>query len=100
MTKQQDFSSRDYLNKEYPNNPFNGGIASIYALTFLEAGNGYDTFRSFDPFNSKRSTGVGVRIFMPMFGLLGFDFAHGYDPIPGAIEKSGWQTHFSIGQQF
>jgi len=37
---------------------------------------------------------------MPMFGLLGFDFAHGYDPIPGAIQKSGWQTHFSIGQQF
>lgn len=74
--------------------------ASIYTLGFLEAGNSYDNFETFNPFELKRSAGVGVRIFMPAFGLLGIDFAHGFDPLPGAIEKSGWQTHFIIGRQF
>ncbi len=74
--------------------------ASIYTLGFLEAGNSYDNFRTFNPFNVKRSAGLGVRIFMPAFGLLGIDFAHGFDPLPGQIEKSGWQTHFIIGRQF
>ena len=53
--------------------------ASIYALSFLEAGNGYDNFRAFNPFDSKRSAGFGVRIFMPAFGLLGIDFGYGFD---------------------
>jgi len=74
--------------------------ASIYTLGFLEAGNSYDNFTNFNPFNLKRSAGFGVRIFMPAFGLLGIDFAHGFDPLPGQIQKSGWQTHFIIGQQF
>lgn len=74
--------------------------STIYATAFAEAGNAWGTFEDFNPFEVKRSLGFGIRIFMPMFGLLGFDFAHGYDPIPGAIQKSGWQTHFSIGQQF
>ena len=74
--------------------------ASIYALGFLEAGNSYDGFKNFNPFQIKRSAGVGLRIFMPAFGLLGIDFAHGFDPLPGTTEKSGWQTHFIIGQQF
>jgi outer membrane protein insertion porin family len=74
--------------------------ASIYTLGFLEAGNSYDNFQDFNPFNVKRSAGLGVRIFMPAFGLLGIDFAHGFDPLPGQIEKSGWQTHFIIGRQF
>ncbi|MBK78850.1 MAG: outer membrane protein assembly factor BamA [Flavobacteriaceae bacterium] len=75
--------------------------ASIYALTFLEAGNGYDSFRLFDPFNSKRSTGVGVRIFMPAFGLLGIDFGYGFDNAnPNLSEPNGWETHFVIGQNF
>ena len=74
--------------------------ASIYALGFLEAGNSYDGFEDFRAFELKRSAGLGVRIFMPAFGLLGIDFAHGFDPLPGGIEKSGWQTHFIIGQQF
>jgi outer membrane protein insertion porin family len=43
---------------------------------------------------------LGIRIFMPAFGLLGIDFAHGFDPLPGSNVKSGWQTHFIIGQQF
>jgi outer membrane protein insertion porin family len=74
--------------------------ASIYTLGFLEAGNSYDNFSNFNPFELKRSAGLGVRIFMPAFGLLGIDFAHGFDPLPGQTEKSGWQTHFIIGRQF
>lgn len=74
--------------------------ASIYALTFLEAGAAYNSFKTFDPFKVQRSAGVGLRVFMPAFGLLGIDFAHGFDPIPGSNSKSGWQTHFIIGQQF
>lgn len=74
--------------------------ASIYALGFLEAGNSYDGFDNYNPFQLKRSAGLGLRIFMPAFGLLGIDFAHGFDPLPGQTEKSGWQTHFYIGQQF
>ena len=75
--------------------------ASIYALTFLEAGNGYNSFREFDPFNSKRSAGLGVRIFMPAFGLLGIDFAYGFDNTnPNSITPNGWETHFIIGQRF
>lgn len=74
--------------------------ASIYVLGFLEAGNSYDGFKNFNPFVLKRSAGLGLRIFMPAFGLLGIDFAHGFDPLPGQTVKSGWQTHFIIGQQF
>lgn len=74
--------------------------ASIYLLGFLEGGNSYNGFDNYDPFKLKRSAGLGVRIFMPAFGLLGIDFAHGFDPLPGETVKSGWQTHFIIGQQF
>jgi outer membrane protein insertion porin family len=74
--------------------------ASIYTLGFLEAGNSYDNFDTFNPFELKRSAGLGIRIFMPAFGLLGIDFAHGFDPLPGQSDKSGWQTHFIIGRQF
>jgi outer membrane protein insertion porin family len=74
--------------------------ASIYALTFLEAGAAYNDFKTYNPFSLQRSAGFGVRVFMPAFGLLGFDVAHGFDPIPGQVQKSGWQTHFIIGQQF
>jgi outer membrane protein insertion porin family len=74
--------------------------ASIYALSFLEAGAAYNDFKSYNPFKMQRAAGVGLRVFMPAFGLLGIDFAHGFDPIPGQTVKSGWQTHFIIGQQF
>ena len=75
--------------------------ASIFALSFLEAGNGYDSFEEFDPFNSKRSAGVGVRVFMPAFGLLGIDFGYGFDNAdPTQNTANGWETHFIIGQQF
>jgi outer membrane protein insertion porin family len=69
-------------------------------MTFLEAGSAFDNFKKFDPFKMQRSAGFGLRVFMPAFGLLGFDFAHGFDPIPGGTVKSGWQPHFIIGQQF
>lgn len=74
--------------------------ASIYALSFLEAGSSFDNFKDYNPFSLQRSAGFGIRIFMPAFGLLGIDFAHGFDAVPGGTEKSGWQTHFIIGQQF
>ncbi len=75
-------------------------MASIYVLGFLDAGNSYDDFYDYNPFDLKRSAGLGLRIFMPQFGLLGIDFGHGFDPLPGRTEKSGWQTHFVFGRQF
>ncbi len=74
--------------------------ASIYALAFMEAGASYDNFQDFNPFRMSRSAGAGLRVFMPAFGLLGIDFAHGFDPLPGQTQKNGWETHFIIGQQF
>jgi len=76
--------------------------ASIYGLVFLEAGNAFNNFQDYNPFQLKRSAGVGLRIFMPAFGLLGIDFGYGFDQDanPGSTGISGWQTHFIIGQQF
>jgi outer membrane protein insertion porin family len=74
--------------------------ASIYALTFIEAGASYNSFKNYNPFVLQRSAGFGIRIFMPAFGLLGIDFANGFDPIPGFSQPNGWETHFIIGQQF
>ena len=90
--------SKYYLEMRYPLSL--DPSATVYATAFAEAGNAWDSFDKFNPFEVKRSLGFGIRIFMPMFGLLGVDFGHGYDPLEGATEKSGWQTHFSIGQQF
>ena len=77
-----------------------GQLASIYALTFAEGGNSFDGFRDYNPFDLKRSAGVGLRIFMPAFGLLGIDFGYGFDPVLGGNSPNGWETHFIIGQQF
>ena len=74
--------------------------ASIYALTFIEGGSAYSTFADYNPFILQRSAGFGLRVFMPAFGLLGIDFAHGFDAIPGFSNPNGWETHFIIGQQF
>lgn len=74
--------------------------ASIYMLTFVEAGASYNTFKEYNPFVLQRSAGFGLRVFMPAFGLLGIDFAHGFDPVPGYTKPNGWETHFIIGQQF
>ncbi|MEO9872216.1 BamA/OMP85 family outer membrane protein [Ekhidna sp.] len=73
--------------------------ATIYALTFVEGGNNWDRFAEFNPYNIKKSAGIGLRIFMPAFGLMGIDWAYGFDRVPGSFENSGPQFHFSIGQQ-
>ncbi|MCE1201512.1 MAG: BamA/TamA family outer membrane protein [Bacteroidia bacterium] len=72
--------------------------ATIYGLTFLEAGNSWLGFGEFNPFEVKRSAGVGVRIFLPMFGLLGLDWGYGFDPIYGMPSANKSQFHFSINQ--
>jgi outer membrane protein insertion porin family len=69
-------------------------------LGFLEAGNCWYSIQEFNPFNAKRAAGVGVRAFLPMFGLLGIDWGWGFDPYPGSTGISGSQFHFTIGQQF
>lgn len=74
--------------------------ATIYALAFLEGGNNWLGTRNFNPLNIKRSTGVGVRIFLPMFGLLGLDWGYGFDEVEGAPGVNKGQFHFTIGQQF
>ncbi len=74
--------------------------ATIFVLGFLEAGNAWVSMDQFNPFNSKRAVGVGVRAFLPMFGLLGIDWGWGFDSYPGHPEPSGSQFHFTIGQQF
>ncbi|MFV8371031.1 BamA/OMP85 family outer membrane protein [Flavobacterium sp. LB2P74] len=74
--------------------------ASIYALAFMEAGSSFRDFKSYNPFALNRSAGVGLRVFMPAFGLLGIDFGHGFDTLPGQSKANGWETHFIIGQQF
>ncbi|WP_116495889.1 outer membrane protein assembly factor BamA [Balneicella halophila] len=74
--------------------------ATIYVLGFAEAGNSWYDFEDFQPFNMYRSAGVGVRIFLPMFGLLGIDWGYGFDDVPNQPGASGAQFHFILGQQF
>lgn len=74
--------------------------AKIYLLGFVEGGVSYSDFQDYNPFNLYRSSGAGVRIFMPAFGLLGIDFGYGFDALPGQTSPNGWETHFIIGQQF
>lgn len=71
---------------------------TIYGLTFLEAGNAWTDVKSFSPFNLKRSAGAGVRIFLPMVGMMGIDWAYGFDTVFG--RKGGSQFHFILGQEF
>ena len=75
-----------------------GQAASIYVLGFAEAGNNWISGQDFNPFELKRSIGVGARIFMPAFGLLGLDWGYGFDQIPGNNTAGGAQFHFTIGQ--
>ncbi len=73
--------------------------ATIWALAFLEAGNCFSDIKDYNPFNLKRSAGVGVRIFLPMFGLLGVDWGYGFDKINGSNQYGGSQFHFVLGQE-
>ena len=74
--------------------------STIYGLVFAEAGNGYSSWQKFNPFQVKRSAGVGIRVFLPIVGMLGFDWAWGFDKAAGASTRSGSQVHFTIGQEF
>lgn len=78
--------------------PFLLGNTTIYGLGFLEAGNAWDDTRKFNPFDMKRSAGLGVRIFLPMVGLMGIDWAYGFDNVFG--KRGGSQFHFILGQEF
>lgn len=73
--------------------------ATIYALTFVEAGNCFNKISDYNPFNLKRTAGVGVRIFLPMFGMMGIDWGYGFDKTPGSATVSGSQFHFVLGQE-
>lgn len=72
--------------------------AKVYALTFLEGGNVWNKWGDFNPFQLKRSAGVGIRVYMGAFGLIGFDFAYGFDKPLFSSEPSGWRTHFLMNQ--
>lgn len=72
--------------------------ATIFVLAFAEGGNVWNSFSNFDPFNVRRSVGVGARIFLPIFGLLGLDYGYGFDAIPGIPDANKGQFHFSISQ--
>ena len=80
--------------------PFMLGNTTIYGLTFLEGGNAWSETRDFNPFDIKRSAGIGVRIFLPMVGLMGIDWAYGFDRAYGTSAKGGSQFHFILGQEF
>ena len=73
--------------------------ATIWALAFVEAGNCFADIKDYNPFNLKRSAGVGVRLFLPMFGLMGIDWGWGFDPINGSKQYGGSQFHFVLGQE-
>ena len=78
--------------------PFMLGNTTIYGLGFAEAGNAWTETKKFNPFDMKRSAGVGIRIFLPMVGLMGIDYAYGFDKVFG--KKGGGQFHFILGQEF
>ena len=72
--------------------------ATIYPLVFAEAGNAWTSVKKFSPFDLKRSAGVGVRIFLPMLGMMGIDWGYGFDKVLG--QKGGSNFHFVLGQEF
>ena len=69
--------------------------ATVYVLAFAEAGKGWIDKHKYNPFDMYKSLGVGVRVYLPMFGLLGFDWGYGFDPVPG-LSSSAWGSHFHI----
>ena len=80
--------------------PFMLGNTTIYGLTFLEGGNAWYDTKKFNPFDMKRSAGVGVRIFLPMVGMMGIDWAYGFDKALSTGTKGGSQFHFILGKEF
>ncbi len=80
--------------------PFMLGNTTIYGLAFLEGGNAWYDTKKFNPFDMKRSAGAGVRIFLPMVGLMGIDWAYGFDTALSTGTRGGSQFHFILGQEF
>ena len=80
--------------------PFLLGNTTIYGLGFVEAGNAWSDTKYFNPFDMKRSAGLGVRIYLPMVGLMGIDWAYGFDKDNVNNKKGGSQFHFILGQEF
>ena len=76
------------------------GATNIYALAFAEGGNAWTDPKNFNPFSMKRSAGAGLRVFLPMVGLMGIDWAYGFDKVFGAKNNGGSHIHFIIGQEF
>ena len=74
--------------------------SQIYVLGFLEGGNAFDSWKKFSPFKIKRSAGFGVRLYLPVVGMLGIDWGYGFDAPANSSTKSGSQFHFVLGQQF
>ena len=77
-----------------------GASTNIYGLVFAEGGNAWQTVKEFNPFDMKRSVGAGVRIFLPMVGLLGIDWGYGFDSVYGSKTYAGSHFHFILGQEF
>lgn len=73
---------------------------SVYALMFADAGNSWYELNQFNPFQLHRSVGAGFRVFLPIFGMLGFDIGYGFDPVKGNADANEWQPHFIIGMPF
>ena len=85
--------------------PFLLGNTTIYGLGFAEAGNAWYDTKKFNPFDVKRSAGIGVRIYLPMVGLMGIDWAYGFDKVintssGSSYQRGGSQFHFILGQEF
>lgn len=80
--------------------PFMLGNTTIYGLAFVEGGNAWNDTKKFNPFDMKRSAGIGVRIFLPMVGLMGIDWAYGFDKYFLGQQQGGGQFHFILGQEF
>ena len=72
--------------------------ATIYPIAFVEAGNAWTSVKRFNPFDMKRSAGAGVRVYLPMIGMMGIDWAYGFDNVFG--RKGGSNFHFVLGQEF
>jgi outer membrane protein insertion porin family len=73
--------------------------AQAYALAFAEGGNAFTDWKKFNPFQIKRSLGFGVRLYLPIVGLIGVDYGYGFDPAPGETKRHGGQLHYLIGAQ-
>lgn len=81
--------------------PFiNSAQATVYGIAFLEAGNAAMDWADFNPFSLKRSAGAGVRLYLPIVGMIGIDWGYGFDRVVGSSKPSGSNVHFMMGMQF